>query len=39
VPLRIVSGQIDEHADPPHELGLLRACRERPCRRAAKRDN
>jgi hypothetical protein len=24
-----------EHADAPHALALQRACRERPCRRAA----
>jgi hypothetical protein len=24
-----------EHADAPHPVGLLRPCRERPCRRAA----
>jgi hypothetical protein len=28
-----------EHADPPHPLGLLRLCRERPgCRAAKERD-
>ena len=26
---------VHEHADAPHALGLLRACRERPCRRCA----
>src|SRR5262249_29385172 len=35
VPFRIVSSQIDEHTDAPHPLGLLRARRERPRRRAA----
>ena len=33
--LRIVRGQADQHADAPHALGLLRARRERPCRRRA----
>jgi hypothetical protein len=33
---RIAFGQVHEHADLPHPLGLLRARRERPrCRRAA----
>jgi hypothetical protein len=31
----IISSQIDEHADPPHALALLRARRERPRRRRA----
>ena len=31
----IISSQIDEHADPPHALALLRARRERACYRAA----
>ena len=31
----IISSQIDEHADPPHALALLRACRERPRHRRA----
>src|SRR5215831_2872449 len=31
----IVHGRTREHADAPHPLGLLRACRERPRRRAA----
>src|SRR5262245_29714732 len=35
----IIGDGIHEHADPPHPLRLLRPCRERPCRRAAKRDN
>src|SRR6516225_6672125 len=35
VPFRIVSSQIDEHADAPHALALLRPRRERPRRRAA----
>src|SRR5262245_46412414 len=34
----IIGGGIHEHADPAH-LRLLRPCRERPCRCAAKRDN
>jgi hypothetical protein len=34
--IRIVGGEIHEHADPPHALSLLRARRERPrSRRAA----
>jgi hypothetical protein len=34
--LGIASGEIYEHADAPHRLGLLRARNERPrCRRAA----
>jgi hypothetical protein len=32
---RIIRGRGHEHADAPHPLGLLRACRKRPCRRAA----
>src|SRR5262249_15002609 len=33
----IIHGAVHKHADPPHPLGLLRACRERPrSRRAAK---
>jgi hypothetical protein len=32
---RIVRGQVHEHADAPHPLGLLRALRERPRRRRA----
>src|SRR5262249_40669063 len=37
---RVVRGQVHEHPDSPHAIGLLRACRERPrCGRAAdKRD-
>jgi len=36
--LRIVRGQVHEHADAPHPLALLRMRRERPrCRRAAER--
>src|SRR5262249_29208810 len=35
VPFRIVSSQIDEHADAPHPLGLLRPRRKRPRRRTA----
>jgi hypothetical protein len=32
-------GAAHEHADPPHSLGLLRVCRERPSRsRAAERE-
>src|SRR5262245_42692953 len=31
----IVRGQTREHRDPPHPLPLLRACRNRPRRRAA----
>ena len=39
LPFRIVRGQVHKHADAPHPLGLLRACGERPRRRAAeKRD-
>jgi hypothetical protein len=26
----IVCGPVHEHTDPPHRLGLLRACCERP---------
>ena len=33
--IRIVLGEAREHADAPHALALLRARRERPCRRAA----
>src|SRR5215831_16408340 len=33
--LCIVRCQIGEQADPPHALALLRARRERPCRRCA----
>src|SRR6516165_4552985 len=32
---RIVLGKAHQHADPPHSVGLLRARRERPHRRAA----
>src|SRR5262249_50878714 len=32
---RIIGGVIHEHADAPHALALLRARRERPCRRRA----
>jgi len=28
---RIVSGEWQKHADPPHPVGLLRARRKRPC--------
>src|SRR5262245_45832469 len=35
----IIGDGIHEHADPPHPLRLLRTRRERPRRRAAKRDN
>jgi hypothetical protein len=35
VPFRIISSQIDEHANAPHPLALLRPRRERPSRRAA----
>jgi hypothetical protein len=35
MPFRVVRGQVRKHADAPHALALLRACRERPCRRAA----
>src|SRR5262249_15790176 len=35
----IIGDGIHEHADPPHPRRLLRPCRERPCRCAAKRDN
>ena len=36
---RIVRGEGHEHANPPYPIWLLRARRERPCRRAAdKRD-
>src|SRR5262249_39818257 len=40
VPFRIISSQIDDHADAPHALALLRACRTRPsyCRAAEQRD-
>src|SRR5215475_7700196 len=30
--LRIALGKGHQHDDPPHPAGLLRACRERPCR-------
>jgi len=30
---RIFLGEIHEHSDASHSTGLLRACRERPCRR------
>jgi hypothetical protein len=33
LPLRIALGKRQQHADPPHALALLRACRERPHRR------
>jgi hypothetical protein len=38
---RIVRGQVHEHPDAAHPLGLLRAGRERPsrCRAAAKQDD
>jgi len=29
----IIRGRVHEHTDPPHLFGLLRACRDRPCRR------
>ena len=32
---RIIRGQVHEHADAPHPLGLLRVRRERPRRRRA----
>src|SRR5262249_50109695 len=32
---RIIGGEIHQHADAPHPLRLLRARRERPCRRRA----
>jgi hypothetical protein len=32
VPFRIISSQIDEHAEAPHALSLLRPRRERPRR-------
>src|SRR5262249_39754846 len=32
---RIGGGHVHEHADAPHPLALLRACRERPRRRCA----
>jgi hypothetical protein len=35
LPFRIVFVKPHEHADAPHARVLLRACRERPCRRAA----
>src|SRR5262249_32962305 len=35
LPLRIVRGQMHEHADPSHPVGLLRAHPERPYPRAA----
>src|SRR5262245_58470634 len=35
----IIGDGIHEHADPPHPLRQLRPYRERPCRRAAERDN
>jgi hypothetical protein len=34
---RIVSGEWQKHADPPHPVGLLRARRKRPCRSAEQR--
>ncbi len=34
--LPVALGKAHQHADPPHPLALLRARRERPCRRAAK---
>jgi hypothetical protein len=38
LPFRIVGRQVHEHADAPHALALLRACRERPrSRRATER--
>jgi hypothetical protein len=35
--LRIALGNLNEHADPPHPLLLLRLRRERPRGRAAER--
>ena len=35
LPFRIVLGQVRKHADATHSLRLLRARRERPCRRRA----
>jgi len=34
---RIVRRQVHEHANAPHMAALLRACRKRPCCRAAER--
>ena len=39
LPFRIVHGRVHEHADAPRPLRLLRAHRERPRRRAAKKTN
>src|ERR1700722_12640172 len=36
---RIALGKSDQHADPSHAVGLLRPCRARPARRAAKEDD
>jgi hypothetical protein len=33
--LRVVLGRRHQHADSPHPVSLLRACGNRPCRRAA----
>src|SRR5262249_29610875 len=33
--VRMVLGGSHQHADPPYSIGLLRACRQRPSRRAA----
>src|SRR5262249_38943433 len=39
LPSGVALGESHQHADPPHPLALLRACRERPRRRSAeKRD-
>jgi hypothetical protein len=35
LPFRIVRGDTHEYSDAPHALALLRARRERPCRRCA----
>jgi hypothetical protein len=32
---RVIRGEIHEHSDAAHPLGLLRVCRERPRRRRA----
>jgi hypothetical protein len=37
--LRIIFIERHEHADPPHAVALLRARRDRQCRRAGKRDD
>src|SRR3984957_18819063 len=36
---RVALGKSDQHADPSHAVGLLRPCRARPARRAAKEDD